>query len=192
MNNFKPTFLYIKQHLVTGKLYLGKTTRDPEKYLGSGKHWVSHINKHGRQHVTNLWYCLFLDSATIKEFAKNLSTQYNIVSSSEWLNLLDENGLDGGSLPGRIRSEESKKKQSMSSKGHKKRCVEKYKKPKSLTHRLNISLCQLGKKKVETHTDEVKKRLSLNSKGRKWWNNTFNEVLSWEQPEGYERGRLTR
>ena len=26
--NFKPTYLYIKQHTVTGKLYFGKTTKD--------------------------------------------------------------------------------------------------------------------------------------------------------------------
>ena len=38
--NFKPTFLYIKQHTVTGKLYFGKTTQNPETYLGSGTYWT--------------------------------------------------------------------------------------------------------------------------------------------------------
>jgi hypothetical protein len=31
---FKPTWLYIKQHTVTGLKYFGKTTRNPEKYKG--------------------------------------------------------------------------------------------------------------------------------------------------------------
>ena len=93
---FKPTYLYIKQHSITGKLYFGKTIKDPEKYLGSGKHWLRHIKKHGKEHVVNLWYCLFLDGESIKEFALNFSIQENIVDSEQWLNLVNENGLDGG------------------------------------------------------------------------------------------------
>lgn len=35
IDNFKPTFLYLKQHSVTGKLYFGKTvSKDPSKYKG--------------------------------------------------------------------------------------------------------------------------------------------------------------
>ena len=37
---FSPTYLYIKQHSVTGKLYFGKTSKPypyVENYLGSGK-----------------------------------------------------------------------------------------------------------------------------------------------------------
>jgi len=95
-NVFIPTFLYIKQHTITGKLYFGKTTKDPEKYLGSGKYWKDHINKHGIEHVVNLWYCLFLDKPSINEFALNFSKQHNITESSDWANLIPENGLDGG------------------------------------------------------------------------------------------------
>lgn len=94
--SFKPTYLYIKQHAVTGKLYFGKTIRDPEKYLGSGKHWVRHIKKHGVEHVETLWYCLFLDEESIKEFALNFSNQQNVVESEDWLNLTPESGIDGG------------------------------------------------------------------------------------------------
>jgi len=41
---FQPTYLYIKQHTKTGKLYFGKTGNDPEKYLGSGTRWKRHLN----------------------------------------------------------------------------------------------------------------------------------------------------
>lgn len=36
---FEPTYLYIKQHSITGKLYFGKTVKNPEKYNGSGSPW---------------------------------------------------------------------------------------------------------------------------------------------------------
>lgn len=94
---FKPTYLYIKQHSITGKLYFGKTVKDPEKYLGSGKHWIRHIKKHGIEHIETIWYCLFLDKESCTEFALNFSKQENIVESKDWLNLKPENGLDGGS-----------------------------------------------------------------------------------------------
>jgi hypothetical protein len=93
---FMPTFLYIKQHNITGKLYFGKTTKNPEKYLGSGLHWVRHINKHGKEHVVNLWYCLFLDKTECVALAINFSKQNSIIESNDWLNLIAENGLDGG------------------------------------------------------------------------------------------------
>jgi hypothetical protein len=92
---FTPTYLYIKQHSVTGKLYFGKTVKDPESYLGSGTHWMRHIKKHGKEHVVTLWYCLFLDQESCTEFALLFSKQENIVESDDWLNLRDENGKDG-------------------------------------------------------------------------------------------------
>lgn len=38
----KPTYLYIKEHDITGLKYLGKTIADPYSYLGSGKYWKDH------------------------------------------------------------------------------------------------------------------------------------------------------
>ena len=92
---FIPTFLYIKQHAVTGKLYFGKTTQDPEKYCGSGVYWKKHINKYGKQHVINLWYCLFYDKEHCEEFAVSFSNAQNIVDSTSWANYIIENGIDG-------------------------------------------------------------------------------------------------
>jgi len=98
---FSPTFLYVKQHSVTGKLYFGKTIGDPVKYLGSGTDWQRHIKEHGKQHVVTLWYCLFMEKDEVLEFAKMCSLRWDIVNSDQWLNLLGENGLHGGSVKGR-------------------------------------------------------------------------------------------
>jgi hypothetical protein len=91
---FVPTFLYIKQHSVTGMLYFGKTTRNPETYKGSGIYWKRHLKKHGEV-VETLWYCLFYDKETCSEFAKLISKSNDIIKSNHWANLIDENGLDG-------------------------------------------------------------------------------------------------
>ena len=100
MTNFLPTYLYIKQHTVTGKLYFGKTTKkDPLKYNGSGRHWFPHIKKHGIEQVETLWYCLFTDQEELTKFALMCSEKWDIVKSDEWLNQTFENGL-GGSTKG--------------------------------------------------------------------------------------------
>ena len=91
------TYLYIKQHSVTGLKYFGKTTKDdPVKYLGSGIHWKRHIKKHGIEHVKTLWYQSFDSEESLVEYATKFSQQNNIVESKEWANLKGENGLDGG------------------------------------------------------------------------------------------------
>jgi hypothetical protein len=94
-----PTWLYIKQHTVTGLKYFGKTTRNPEKYKGSGKRWINHLVVHGNS-VKTIWSQLFTDRTELVEFALNFSKENNIVESAEWANLMPENGLDGGSPKG--------------------------------------------------------------------------------------------
>ena len=96
-----PTVLYIKQHSVTKLKYFGKTTRDPLKYNGSGIYWTRHIKKHGKEYVTNLWVSEpYTDSDAIVEFALAFSLENDIVASSAWANMVNENGLDGAT-PGR-------------------------------------------------------------------------------------------
>lgn len=112
---FRPTFLYIKQHTVTGKMYFGKTIKDPEKYLGSGIYWKNHIHKYGKQYVVNLWYCLFLEQNECVLFANEFSRHNKIVESDLWANQIDENGLDGGGIP----STETRKKMSLAKIGKK-------------------------------------------------------------------------
>jgi hypothetical protein len=92
-----PTVLYIKQHSITGLKYFGKTTKDPLKYNGSGKHWLRHIKKHGRKHIITTWVSEpYIDSDAIVEFALAFSKDNNIVESDLWANIIPENGLDGG------------------------------------------------------------------------------------------------
>ena len=109
----KPTVLYIKQHSITGLKYFGKTTRDPLKYNGSGKHWNPHIKKHGKKYVINLWVSEpFTDSIAISEFALAFSRDNNIVESEDWANIDPENGLDGGvpGVPSPLKGESSGRK----------------------------------------------------------------------------------
>lgn len=94
---FKPTYLYIKQHSITGLKYFGKTTLDdPYSYFGSGKYWKHHIKKHGKEYIKTLWCLKFYNEEHIKEFALDFSERNNIVESDEWANIVPENGLDGG------------------------------------------------------------------------------------------------
>jgi hypothetical protein len=94
--NFKPTYLMIKQHEITGLKYLCKTIRlNPIKYKGSGTYWKSHIKKHGKQLVNTIWCKYFTNIESLVFTALTLSEIYNIVESNEWANLKLENGLDG-------------------------------------------------------------------------------------------------
>lgn len=102
---FVPTWLYVKQHKVTGLKYFGKTIRDPYKYVGSGKYWKKHIKTHGKN-IDTIWCELFTNESAIKEFAEFFSKHYNIVNSVDsngrkiWANEIPENGLHGGQNAG--------------------------------------------------------------------------------------------
>jgi hypothetical protein len=109
-----PTYLYIKQHSITGLKYFGKTTKNPYKYNGSGKYWKSHINKYGKQFIDTIWVSDLYTDTSIINFALQFSIDNNIVESSDWANLILENGLDGGSVTkGKVLSEEHKVKLSI-------------------------------------------------------------------------------
>ncbi len=94
-SNFKPTYLYIKQHSVTGLKYFGKTGRDPYKYNGSGTHWKNHLKKHGKQ-IETIWVHLFNDINELISSAITLSEIFDIVDSNFWANMRIEDGLSGG------------------------------------------------------------------------------------------------
>jgi hypothetical protein len=96
-----PTYLYIKQHSITGLKYFGKTIKDPYTYNGSGKHWTNHIKKHGKEHIKTLWVSEPYTDTSIVEVALKFSAENDIVNSKKWANLMPENGLDGGSEKGR-------------------------------------------------------------------------------------------
>lgn len=103
-------YLYAKQHSVTGLKYFGKTTQnDPVKYLGSGKYWLRHIRKHGKEFVETLELYEFQDQEEATRFALEFSEKNQIVESKDWANLQDENALDGTG-PNRPLSEVTRRK----------------------------------------------------------------------------------
>lgn len=116
-SEFTPTFLYIKQHKITGKLYFGKTSKNPETYKGSGIHWKSHLKKHGNE-VETLWYCLYNTKESIKEAAISFSKLWDIVESDGWLNLIEEDGIGNGLPVGHKKTKEHCDKISKSNKGN--------------------------------------------------------------------------
>jgi len=148
----KPTYLYIKEHSVTGLRYLGKTTKsDPYKYQGSGKHWIRHINKHGLDHIKTIWVSEpFTDKSRLVEFAMLMSEELDVVKSNNWANLKEENGLDGGgdwsSMKGKKQTPEHLEKLSKVRKG------------------------RTPWNKGKSTPDEVKKKISASEKGRSAWN----------------------
>lgn len=93
---FKPTWLYVKQHSITGIMYFGKTTKVNKYYRGSGKDWLPHINEHGTEYVVTLWEELFTDIYDLVDFATFFSEFHDIVNSKLWANRVKENGLSGG------------------------------------------------------------------------------------------------
>jgi hypothetical protein len=84
-------YLYKKTHQVTGLKYLGKTTKDPYTYLGSGLEWKSHLKEFGK----------FIDTEIIKEchskeelseWGRYYSKLWNVVDSVGWANKIPETG----------------------------------------------------------------------------------------------------
>jgi hypothetical protein len=97
MKQFKPTYLYVKTHNQTGLKYFGKTSKNPHTYKGSGKYWVRHLNVYGRDISTEI-IGYFEDAVECSAAAIEFSVKNNIVSSNDWANLINENGLDGGAV----------------------------------------------------------------------------------------------
>lgn len=87
--------LLVKRHNTTGLKYLCKTTKeDHVSYHGSGVYWKNHINKHGKDISTELIFQTE-DMKEFKEVALEYSRKLNIVESSDWANLIEENGAGG-------------------------------------------------------------------------------------------------
>lgn len=87
-------YIYLKTHNITGLKYLGKTTKDPFKYNGSGKYWKRHINKHGYDITTDI--LLQTDDINeAKSFGETYSDEFDIVESKEYANLIRETATGG-------------------------------------------------------------------------------------------------
>lgn len=95
---FKTTALYVKTHNVTGFKYFGKTTRLQKihSYKGSGIHWVRHLKKHGSDYTTEL-LGIWQNEERLIRFARKFCEEHNVVKSSNWANMVLEEGLQGAS-----------------------------------------------------------------------------------------------
>lgn len=91
--NFKPTRLYIKR--LNGIYYFGKTTsKNIEKYPGSGTVWKKKIKKYGKDQIEHLWHSDWYHSIDeIREIALHFSRENDIVNSEKWANQMEEDGV---------------------------------------------------------------------------------------------------
>lgn len=106
----KPTYLMIKIHSVTRLKYFCKTTRNPEKYKGSGTYWRRHIEKHGKEFIVNeLVIGPYVIKSELASLALWMSTKLDIVNSPDWANLVPENGSGGGCNKGVLRGPQTGK-----------------------------------------------------------------------------------
>jgi len=159
MKPFKPTYLYVKIHNVTGLRYFGKTTHDPLQYRGSGIYWKQHIKEHGYD-VTTMIIGYYLSKDECVSVATQFSKDNNIVDAVDqfnkkiWANLIIENGLDGGATLRQYKphTEESKRKMSEARKG-----------------KIPWNIGKRGVTPGNTHprTDEQKQKISNSLKGKK-------------------------
>jgi len=103
--------LYIGTHNTTGLKYFGKSAvnfniQDLLKYGGSGKYWRNHLKKHGKDISMEIYGIFHKDE--VKEIALKFSKDNNIVKALNengkkiWANLEPENGLNGGSIKGKL------------------------------------------------------------------------------------------
>lgn len=85
----------VKTHNETGLKYLCMTRKkDYINYSGSGKIWVPHLEKHGYNYSTELLFET-KDKEEFRRVALEYSNNFNVVESTCWANLRDEQG-DGG------------------------------------------------------------------------------------------------
>jgi len=184
-SEFKPTWLYIKQHNTTGLRYFGKTTKDPQTYLGSGRYWLRHLKEHSED-ITTVWCEEFTDMDQLVEFATFFSEFYNIVDAVDsrgkkvWANMIPENGLDGA-IPGITpwnkgipRTDEEKQRMSQARKGFAAwnkgvPCKEETKsklKDRKRTEETKSKIKSARSKQVIMHSEETKKKISDSHKGK--------------------------
>ena len=155
-------YLYVKTHNKTGLKYLGKTSKDPYKYLGSGLYWLRHLAKHGNDISTEI-LLETNDKQEIKEKGLYYSNLWNVKDSADWANLTNEEGTGGAIFKGRKHSPETIQKMSEIKKG----------KQFSDTHRDNLSKANKGTRVGaenhffgKQHTEDSKQKMSEKLTGK--------------------------
>jgi hypothetical protein len=88
--------LYHHTHNVTGKKYLGQTTRDLSVYKGSSVDWLAHLDEYGDDYSTEILF-ESKDTEKFEEVCKHYSNKFDVVVNPNYFNKLPEHG---GSLGG--------------------------------------------------------------------------------------------
>ena len=88
--------LYHHTHNVTGKKYLGQTTRDLNVYKGSSVEWLEHLEQYGDDYSTEILF-ESSDKEKFKEVCQHYSEQLDVVKNNEYFNKVAEYG---GSMGG--------------------------------------------------------------------------------------------
>lgn len=91
----EPVYLYVKTHDVTGLKYFGRTTEDPYRYSGSGAYWTRHLEEYGNR-VTTTVLGYYIDEDELRSAALEFSAKNRIATSTDWANLLPEDGGQAG------------------------------------------------------------------------------------------------
>lgn len=87
----KPQKLYHHTHNVTGKKYLGQTTRDLSVYKGSSVSWLEHLKEYGDDYTTEILF-ESNDPEHFKQVCKQYSEKFDVVNNPEYFNLCSEYG----------------------------------------------------------------------------------------------------
>ena len=156
-------YLMIKKHNETGLKYLCQTKRkDPFLYAGSGKYWKQHLEKHGKNIITEI-IGTYQTKEELRESGIYYSNLYNVVESSEWANLRIEDG-EGGRTADTIGYKEGmKNRRSYAGKGNP----------------------QYGK--TGYWANKIGPMI-----GKNWFNDGTKEILSFDKPDGWNDGRITK
>lgn len=173
--------LYKKQCTHCGLKYFGKTTKDIETYKGSGKYWLRHISKYGKDKVITLEYWEFDNQEECTKFALKYSEDNNIVESKEWANIIPENGNDGNSSE--VITEDLRKKFKKNNTGQNNPSHGKFWWNNGIDEIKSKDAPQGWKRGRSNKKKELMKEKRLGkTKGMSWWTDGIHSVKSYERP----------
>tara|TARA_R110000850_G_C9774940_1_gene447764 strand:- start:41 stop:625 length:585 start_codon:yes stop_codon:yes gene_type:complete len=99
-DTWKPRTYYILENKTSGKKYIGQTTQDINKYLGSGRYWKNHCKKHGgynRKNISIVYSEMYETKKSAQQYLDNfkiMNGNYWESHNNLWANLCEENTAD--------------------------------------------------------------------------------------------------
>ena len=102
-SEFKPTFLLIMEHNITGLKYFCKTTMLDRvcRYKGSGVAWTKHLKEFGKD-ITVGVLGFYTNAERCYKAAEEFSREHDVANSKDWANIIPETGKNGASLVGEL------------------------------------------------------------------------------------------